>query len=186
MGVAVIDRFTHLVLQFAEGINKTSHASMQDLVSSSSPTPDAPRARNTDAEKLSFDSMQFNSYNFDFVRSHPGVRADLFRRPLSEVRVTDFLGAVARADVIPSESIYNEVDPTSQESSAPTFVSEPLTQDSVNSSEDEGRETPSRKLNWEEPRSEGTQTPLMEGQVVRTWASIAIIGSLAAWIFKSR
>ena len=33
IGVAVIDSFTHHVLQFMEGINKTSRASMQDLVS---------------------------------------------------------------------------------------------------------------------------------------------------------
>ena len=32
IGVAVIDSFTHHILQFMEGINKTSHASMQDLV----------------------------------------------------------------------------------------------------------------------------------------------------------
>ena len=32
IGVAVIDKFTHYVLQFMEGINKTSQASMQDLV----------------------------------------------------------------------------------------------------------------------------------------------------------
>lgn len=32
VGVAVIDKFTHYVLQFMEGINKTSQASMQDLV----------------------------------------------------------------------------------------------------------------------------------------------------------
>lgn len=32
IGVAVIDSFTHHVLQFMEGINKTSQASLQDLV----------------------------------------------------------------------------------------------------------------------------------------------------------
>lgn len=37
IGVAVIDSFTHHILQFMEGINKTSHASMQDLVRSLSP-----------------------------------------------------------------------------------------------------------------------------------------------------
>ena len=33
IGVAVIDSFTHYVLEFMEGINKTSQTSMQDLVS---------------------------------------------------------------------------------------------------------------------------------------------------------
>lgn len=32
IGVAVIDAFTHYVLEFMEGINKTSSLSMQDLV----------------------------------------------------------------------------------------------------------------------------------------------------------
>ena len=35
VGVAVIDSFTYHILQFMEGINKTSHASFQDLVSPS-------------------------------------------------------------------------------------------------------------------------------------------------------
>jgi phosphatidylinositol glycan class K len=33
IGVAVIDSFTHYVLEFMEGINKTSQTSMRDLVS---------------------------------------------------------------------------------------------------------------------------------------------------------
>lgn len=33
IGVAVIDSFTHHILQFMEGIDKTSQVSMQDLVS---------------------------------------------------------------------------------------------------------------------------------------------------------
>lgn len=32
VGVAVIDRFTHLVLSYLEGINKTSQVTMQQLV----------------------------------------------------------------------------------------------------------------------------------------------------------
>lgn len=36
IGVAVIDSFTHYVLEFMEGINKTSQLSMQDLVSMTS------------------------------------------------------------------------------------------------------------------------------------------------------
>lgn len=32
IGVSVIDSFTHFVLEFMEGINKTSQVSMQDLV----------------------------------------------------------------------------------------------------------------------------------------------------------
>jgi len=33
IGVAVIDSFTHYILEYMEGINKTSQMSMRDLVS---------------------------------------------------------------------------------------------------------------------------------------------------------
>ncbi|CCM04290.1 uncharacterized protein FIBRA_06461 [Fibroporia radiculosa] len=74
IGVAVIDKFTHYILQFMEGINKTSQASMQDL---------------------------FNTYDYKKFESHAGVRADLFRRPLDRTLVTDFFGGVAQAEILP-------------------------------------------------------------------------------------
>jgi len=74
IGVSVIDSFTHHVLQFMEGINKTSHASMQDL---------------------------FHTYTFESIRSHAGVRSDLFRRPLELTKITDFFGGVAQAGIVP-------------------------------------------------------------------------------------
>ncbi|KAK7044918.1 GPI-anchor transamidase [Favolaschia claudopus] len=72
LGISVIDRFTHYVLEFMERINKTSHESMADL---------------------------FAYYDPVKIHSDPGVRSDLFRRPLSEVRITDFLGGVAQVEV---------------------------------------------------------------------------------------
>ncbi|KAJ6487626.1 glycosylphosphatidylinositol anchor biosynthesis protein [Mycena sanguinolenta] len=72
LGVSVIDRFTHYVLEYMERINKTSHESMADL---------------------------FAYYDPVKIHSNPGVRADLFHRPLSEVRITDFLGGVAHVEV---------------------------------------------------------------------------------------
>ncbi|OBZ73236.1 GPI-anchor transamidase [Grifola frondosa] len=74
IGVAVIDSYTHYILEFMENINKTSQTSMQDL---------------------------FDSYNFDKIHSHPGVRTDLFHRPLHSALVTDFFGGVAQAEVLP-------------------------------------------------------------------------------------
>ncbi|KAJ3488292.1 hypothetical protein NLI96_g2954 [Meripilus lineatus] len=74
IGVAVIDSYTHHVLQFMEGINKTSQASMQEL---------------------------FDTYDFDKIHSHPGVRSDLFGRDLKQALITDFFGGVSRAEVTP-------------------------------------------------------------------------------------
>lgn len=36
------------------------------------------------------------------IRSHPGVRSDLFQRPVSSALVTDFFGGVADVDVVES------------------------------------------------------------------------------------
>ncbi|KAG5640343.1 glycosylphosphatidylinositol anchor biosynthesis, partial [Asterophora parasitica] len=71
IGVAVIDAYTHYVLEYMEGINKTSHATMADL---------------------------FGNYDVKKIGSHPGVRSDLFGRGLSEARITDFFGGVSQVE----------------------------------------------------------------------------------------
>ncbi|KAI0643464.1 peptidase C13 family-domain-containing protein [Trametes meyenii] len=73
IGVAVIDSYTHYVLQYMEGINKTSQATMQDL---------------------------FDTYDPAKINSHPGVRSDLFPRSLRDTLVTDFFGGVSQAEVL--------------------------------------------------------------------------------------
>jgi phosphatidylinositol glycan class K len=55
-----------------ERINKTSTATMQDL---------------------------FDSYDPAAIHSTPGVRTDLFHRPLDNVRITDFFGGVAQVEL---------------------------------------------------------------------------------------
>ncbi|TFK90451.1 hypothetical protein K466DRAFT_484750 [Polyporus arcularius HHB13444] len=74
LGVAVIDSYTHYILEFMEGINKTSQTTMEDL---------------------------FNYYDPEKIHSHPGVRSDLFGRPLRDALVTDFFGGVAQAEILP-------------------------------------------------------------------------------------
>jgi glycosylphosphatidylinositol transamidase (GPIT) subunit GPI8 len=70
LGVAVIDSFTHLVLSYFEGINKTSQATMQELFDAYDPVP---------------------------IKSNPGIRSDLFQRSPSKTLLTDFFGGVAQA-----------------------------------------------------------------------------------------
>ncbi|KAH9847725.1 peptidase C13 family-domain-containing protein [Lenzites betulinus] len=78
IGVAVIDSYTHYMLEYMEGINKTSQATMQDL---------------------------FDTYDPVKINSHPGVRSDLFPRSLRDTLVTNFFGGVAQAEVLaPSDS----------------------------------------------------------------------------------
>jgi phosphatidylinositol glycan class K len=103
IGVSVIDSYTHYVLKFMEGINKTSQTSMQDL---------------------------FDSYDPVKIYSHPGIRSDLFRRSLDKTLITDFFGGVAQAEVFPLQDIvgpsnhyHHENDrtpPTSRSSDTPS------------------------------------------------------------------
>ncbi|KAF9553314.1 hypothetical protein CPC08DRAFT_744766 [Agrocybe pediades] len=74
IGVAVIDAFTHYVLEFMEKINKTSQVSMQELFDSIDPAK---------------------------INSNPGYRYDLFKRPMDKTLITDFFGGVARVEVNP-------------------------------------------------------------------------------------
>ncbi|KAL1662610.1 peptidase C13 family-domain-containing protein [Schizophyllum commune] len=73
LGIAVIDSYTHYVLEYLEGINKTSPLTMQNL---------------------------FDHYDVEKIRSHPGVRSDLFKRPVESALITDFFGGVAQVEVM--------------------------------------------------------------------------------------
>ncbi|GAA5840663.1 hypothetical protein JCM5353_000264 [Sporobolomyces roseus] len=74
IGVAVTDRYTHHVLTFLEEINKTSKATLQDL---------------------------FNTFSYEVIHSTPGVRSDLFQRPLGETLLTNFFGGVSEVELSP-------------------------------------------------------------------------------------
>ena len=67
IGVAVIDRFTYYSLEFLEQIEKNSTLTLNDL---------------------------FESYTFDKVHSHVGVRTDLYYRNPKDVLITDFFANV--------------------------------------------------------------------------------------------
>lgn len=67
IGVAVIDRFTYYSLEFLEQIEKNSTLTLNDL---------------------------FESYTFDKVHSHVGVRTDLYYRDPKDVLITDFFANV--------------------------------------------------------------------------------------------
>uniref|UniRef100_A0A7S3R3V7 GPI-anchor transamidase n=1 Tax=Dunaliella tertiolecta TaxID=3047 RepID=A0A7S3R3V7_DUNTE len=75
LGQALVDRFTHLTLEFAEKVDLSSKATLQDLVS---------------------------NYRFSAMSSHyahrilPGIN-----RSLSEVRLTEFFGGVSTAHLLP-------------------------------------------------------------------------------------
>ncbi|AOA65212.1 Glycosyl phosphatidyl inositol transamidase complex subunit [Komagataella phaffii CBS 7435] len=72
LGVAVIDRFTYYNLEFLEQIEKDSNKTMADL---------------------------FETYTFEDIHSHAGIRTDLYNRNLSKVLLTDFFGNVQKVEV---------------------------------------------------------------------------------------
>jgi glycosylphosphatidylinositol transamidase (GPIT) subunit GPI8 len=69
----VIDRYTYYNLEFLErNVDITSQHTMKDL---------------------------FDSYDRNLIHSTPGVRTDLFRRRLDEVKITDFFGNVQSVEI---------------------------------------------------------------------------------------
>ncbi|CAO3656588.1 unnamed protein product [Mucor fragilis] len=75
IGVAVIDSFTYYNLEFLENVDQTSDKTLQEL---------------------------FDTYDPVKIASHPGIRSDLFNRPLNEVKVTDFFGNVQNVELTKS------------------------------------------------------------------------------------
>ncbi|KAG1730844.1 peptidase C13 family-domain-containing protein [Suillus paluster] len=147
IGVSVIDSYTHYVLKFMEGINKTSHTSMQDL---------------------------FNSYDPVKIHSHPGIRSDLFLRPLDKTLITDFFGGVAQAEVFPLQEVvgssnhhekYPTPPPTSREPEAPSVPV--VLSTTVTSLPRLTSETHAWDNRWKE---------------VRKWTSVLVVGCLVSWV----
>ncbi|GAA5805102.1 glycosylphosphatidylinositol anchor biosynthesis [Helicostylum pulchrum] len=75
IGVAVIDSFTYYNLEFLENVDQTSDKTLQEL---------------------------FDTYDPVKIASHPGIRSDLFNRPLDKVKVTDFFGNVQNVELTKS------------------------------------------------------------------------------------
>lgn len=72
-----------------EGINKTSDKTLDDLV-----------GHFPDSFLYIYSRLcQFNYYDVKAIGSHPGVRSDLFNRPLNETRITDFFGGVTHVEM---------------------------------------------------------------------------------------
>ncbi|OCF44878.1 phosphatidylinositol glycan, class K [Kwoniella heveanensis CBS 569] len=77
IGVAVIDGFTHYILQYLETLDKSSLATLRDF---------------------------FNTYDPVRIQSHPGISTSLSSVPPEGLLVTDFFGGVASVEVVPSSA----------------------------------------------------------------------------------
>lgn len=154
IGVSVIDRFTHYVLKYMEGINKTSQATMQDL---------------------------FDMYDPEKFSSHAGVRTDLFRRSPSKTLITDFFGGVAQAEVL-SPPLLSQVDDSTPASSDHTssnvtyVILDPVSTTQEHPSvPDSFSEVPSGFVpNFNQD---------ITGQSTRMWASTGLMAAMVGWAY---
>ncbi|KAA1472383.1 hypothetical protein DENSPDRAFT_838635 [Dentipellis sp. KUC8613] len=148
IGVAVIDSFTHFILEFMEGINKTSSATMKDL---------------------------FDSFNPATIRSHPGIRSDLFPRSLDRAFITDFFGGVAHAEVVDPLTIASETAPLHPSASDTVSVGPGIERSSRGN---EGIDTVKIELTSEmgDGKLFGTR------RSARAWASFGLMALLVGWV----
>ena len=103
---------------------------------------------------------KFDKYDPEIIRSHPGVRSDLFHRPLEQTLITDFFGGVAHAEVMDADFMHDSspLVPTSQV-------------DSIIKDEHSLTEVLSNPI-------EGTGDHQV--RLLRAWGSVGIIGLLVA------
>lgn len=108
------------------------------------------------------------------IRSHPGVRSDLFSRPLSNALVTDFFGGVADVDVVESQ-LFQDLASSSHDHQDLENLFNPLpdtTQIDTNTS---------RPVNWA-----GSRLPVRGGSHAvderRAWVGLGMVGVLAGFV----
>jgi GPI-anchor transamidase subunit K len=119
---------------------------------------------------------QFDKYDPEIIRSHPGVRLDLFHRPLEQTLLTDFFGGVAHAEVMTAEPTEGYDRAASSPLNAPFIEVGSM----VGGSED-GHE----QIEILPAHTDGTGESLT--RLLRAWGSVGIIGLLVAWsILKTR
>ncbi|KDR80403.1 hypothetical protein GALMADRAFT_242818 [Galerina marginata CBS 339.88] len=161
IGVAVIDAFTHYVLEFMERINKTSQASMEEL---------------------------FNSMDFSKINSHPGVRNDLFHRPLSKTRITDFFGGVAQVEIVAPLNLGMGASSAESTLTMSDEVHEEVNGQGTEPSQQLPKQAMSAKAQ-PVPASSSYMTQLRDwnSSTGRAWASVGLVGALVGWVStKSR
>ncbi|KAJ7206999.1 peptidase C13 family-domain-containing protein [Mycena haematopus] len=146
LGVSVIDRFTHYILEYMERINKTSHESMADL---------------------------FASYDPVKIHSNPGVRSDLFHRPLSEVRITDFLGGVAQVEVGAGVEVASA-------SASDAEADEAWAWERVDSVRVKAPRVPAENPGATEDAT--TRPKSRQWRDVRAWGGVLLVGALVGWV----
>ena len=111
---------------------------------------------------------QFSKYDPVTIRSHAGVRADLFNRPLERTLITDFFGGVAHAEVLASSAVDIGLSmASSQNQSLDEYSSDERSVESV------------EVESWEDVSTiESGST----SRTLRAWGSLFVVGGLVGWV----
>lgn len=135
----------------------------------------APRYSYTLIEIYRAPDWQFNSYDFDKIHSHAGVRSDLYPRPLDRSLLTDFFGGIAQVEVLSPDSLHTTPATCLPIEDKPALTSVPVASPS--------------QLSWA-PTRPVSRTQIAEiltvwgaNPTARAWSSLALVGSLVAWVF---
>lgn len=162
LGISVIDTYTHYVLEYLEQINKTSQLTMLDLVSLELST--SLRLGTIDPIGI---GLQFDTYEPEKMRSTPGVRSDLFSRPLDKALLTDFFGGVSQVEVVGEEAIESHMMSTPAEN---------LPRSSPGENKPKNMKPFAVKLKEPPSESDGVFSA-----TIRAWAGAALIGLFVWW-----
>ena len=105
------------------------------------------------------------------MKSTPGVRSDLFTRPLDETLLTDFFGGVSQAEVMAEEAI---------ESHTRSAAAEKVLHPGVGERKPKAMKPPAVKVDTlKGPSPKGDGIP---SATIRAWAGAGLIGLFVAWI----
>ena len=105
------------------------------------------------------------------MRSTPGVRSDLFGRPLDKTLLTDFFGGVSQAEVVAEEAI---------ESHTRSTVTEEALHPSVGERKPKAVKPSAVKVDTLKGPSDGGNG--IPGATTRAWAGAGLIGLFIVWI----
>lgn len=127
---------------------------------------------------------KFSSYDPAVIRSHAGVRSDLFQRPLDKTRITDFFGGVAQAEVFPPA-----------QDTAPTVLPEDIRPPETSQHAAIPPENPVTLQCRPDAARDKATLPLLESESevwdtrwkdIRKWTSVLLVASLVTWVSFAR
>jgi GPI-anchor transamidase subunit K len=111
--------------------------------------------------------VQFDTYEPEKMKSTPGVRSDLFPRPLDRTLLTDFFGGVSQAEVVSEEAIESHMKSTPAEN-----LPDP------NPGKKKAKAVKPFAVKLEEP---SLKWDGITSATIRAWAGAGLIGFFIAW-----